>query len=69
MFYIVGVTETCKRLAVVGSEAQASEYIGTLPAAERGIYYIDGPMNGIVTLGEVTPDDLPADSNPEERNG
>ena len=66
MFFIVGVTETCKRLAVVGSQAQAENYISTLPACETGIYYIDGPMGGVVQLDEPSPDDLPADYSPEE---
>lgn len=59
MFYIVGVTATCKRLAVVGSLAQAEAYISGLPAASQGIYYIDGPIAGIVQLAEPTPRDLP----------
>jgi hypothetical protein len=39
----VGVTETCTRLARFASHDAAAEHIGTLPDAESGIYYIDGP--------------------------
>lgn len=59
MFYIVGVTATCKRLAICNSEQSASKYIGTLPGAELGIYYIDD-CTDTVTLDELSPDDLPA---------
>jgi hypothetical protein len=40
-FCIVGITETCERLAVCLTPDAASEYIGSLPHAEKGIYYID----------------------------
>lgn len=63
MFFIVGVTQTCKRLAVCATEKQASEYIGSLPRAEEGIYYLD-PVDAQcapVVLAEVEIDDLPAD--------
>lgn len=41
---IVGITATCERLASftgADAEQQAAEYIGTLPNAEDGIYYLD----------------------------
>jgi len=50
MFYIVGITETCKRLGVFNTEKQASRYIGTLPNHESGIYYID-PCSTPVIFG------------------
>ena len=46
---IVGVTETCERIAgFYGDEAlrKAEEYVGTLPDAAKGIYYIDYPCDG-----------------------
>jgi hypothetical protein len=46
--YVVGVTETCKRLAVFCNLKRAEAYVGTLPNAERGIYYIDGPCKELV---------------------
>lgn len=52
-FFIVGITKTCERLAVCISERQASEYIGTLPNAPDGIYYIDGPCTEPVILREM----------------
>jgi hypothetical protein len=58
MFYIVGVTATCKRLAVCQSEQAAADYIATLPGYEGGYYYIDACTEP-VTLAEVSPDDLP----------
>jgi hypothetical protein len=49
-FWVVGVTETCTRLAIASSHDQASEYIATLPDYEDGRYYIDGPVYGVVEL-------------------
>jgi hypothetical protein len=60
MFYIVGVTATCKRLAVCPSEQAAARYISTLPGHEGGYYYIDACSES-VTLAELSPDDLPND--------
>lgn len=51
MFYIVGITKTCERLAVCVSEKQASKFIETLPDHEQGIYYIDD-CRDTVTLDE-----------------
>jgi hypothetical protein len=64
-FYVVGVTATCKRIAFCATPDQAARYIDTLPQAEQGIYYIDGPCTEPVTVDEVSLDDLPADT-PEE---
>lgn len=64
MFYIVGVTETCKRLAVCATEEQATKYVGSLANAEHGVYYIDEirAEDGVVVLAEIEIDDLPADA-------
>ena len=51
-YFIVGITETCKRLAVAATPEQASEFIGTLPGFEDGRYYIDGPITGVVELSD-----------------
>jgi hypothetical protein len=50
--FIVGLTEGPQRLAVCASQEQAEEYIGTLPNAEDGRYYIDGPCTEPITLPE-----------------
>jgi hypothetical protein len=42
-FWVVGVTEGPKRLAICQTQEQAEQYVGTLPNAEDGRYYIDGP--------------------------
>jgi len=52
--FIVGLTEGPKRLAVCATQEQAEEYIGTLPNAEDGRYYIDGPCTEPITLSELT---------------
>jgi hypothetical protein len=49
-FYIVGVTQSCQRLAVTNTLLDAEKYISTLPYCEQGIYYIDGPCTEIVEL-------------------
>jgi hypothetical protein len=54
-FFVVGITETCTRLAVCTTEPQASEYISTLPNALDGIYYIDGPCTEPVILTPEAP--------------
>jgi hypothetical protein len=59
-FYIVGLTRTCRRLAVTNTEHEAVEYIGRLPYAEEGIYYIDRCREP-VTLAIVPADDLAED--------
>jgi len=56
-FYVVGVTETCKRLAICATERQAAEYIESLPGFEQGIYYIDECREPVM-LDELTLDDL-----------
>ncbi len=60
MFFIVGVTDTCKRLAVTNSATQATRYIQTLPGHALGIYYIDACSEPVM-LNELSPDDLPPD--------
>lgn len=42
----VGVTATSRRLRTFGTLADAERYVGTLPNAEDGIYYIDYPCPG-----------------------
>lgn len=49
-FYIIGITESCRRLAVASTPERAAEYIGKLPNALDGIYYIDGPCIETVEL-------------------
>lgn len=48
MFYIVGITRNCHRLAVCSSAARAAEYIATLPGHEDGRFYIDACRDTVV---------------------
>lgn len=57
-FYVVGITGTAERLAFCVSAEQASEYIGTLPNAESGMYYIDGPCLGPVVLSRRSAENI-----------
>ncbi len=59
--FIVGINSSFpfpgagpKRLAVCASLEQAEQVIGTLPNAEDGRYYIDGPCTEPITLSELT---------------
>lgn len=52
-FWVVGVTEECKRLAICATQEQAEQYVGTLPNAEDGRYYIDGPCTEPIHLSEL----------------
>ena len=45
-----GMTETARRLAICATHDQAAEYIGKLPLAATGIYYIDGPISNTVEI-------------------
>jgi hypothetical protein len=58
-FWVVGVTATCKRLAICATQQQAEEYCGELPGVEHGGYYIDGPCTEPITLDEPTIDEVP----------
>jgi hypothetical protein len=49
-FWVVGVTEECRRLAICQSQEQAEQYVGALPEAEDGRYYIDGPCFEVIEL-------------------
>lgn len=53
MMFVVGITETCKRLAICNSLKEAEKYVTTLPMAEDGRYYIDGPCPGPIVVGKV----------------
>lgn len=48
MFFIVGETATCKRLAICRNEAEASKHIETLPNYLDGRYYIDACTETVV---------------------
>jgi hypothetical protein len=55
-FWIVGKhmgVELPIRLAVCASQTAAEEYVGLLPGADDGRYYIDGPCVGPVVLESV----------------
>lgn len=47
-FYVVGITDTCERLAFFSSEEEAAEFIGTLIDHEDGRYFLDGPCESVV---------------------
>jgi hypothetical protein len=51
--YVVGITETCERLAFCSTLKAAEQFVGTLSNAEHGIYYIDGPCKGVIEVADV----------------
>lgn len=50
--YVVGLTETCQRLAFCPTEEAATAHIGTLPKHKDGIYYIDGPVRETIVVDQ-----------------
>lgn len=50
-FFVVGITDTCERLAFFNDEHAASEFIGTLVEHEDGRYFLDGPCENVILEG------------------
>ena len=62
-FWVVGITETCERLAICGTQKRAERFCGELPNVEQGIYYIDGPCHDTIVLAGVPVDEMPEEDD------